>query len=569
MREQKKRAALESADVGQPTAKQTRWFRRNGWHPCKIDGRSVEVTFVGAGYGRAAGLVRPEDPEMGKCVVKVLCARSAQNQIEYETIQKARAAAGDSPLAEVLPRVRQVLLDGHSALLMTYAPEMREKVQGMLERFDKAHSQEDLGVARSILERIQILIISALRTITLGAERGLFYRDPKARNFGVLETGGLPLIVPIDLGGAVVMNRDTEGWLGVDAWRGMGEDLVCSLSMLLGNFYPRQDRPLNEAYKTLYRMLKQAVAWVRSRTTVPTVEELANLGGLLPPLVSEGGAPAGPAEIRAEQAIRRSMNWSPTCRLHPGADFSWRTGCRACYVTKLRLNAEGYDEREDETIERIVVQPTNPIEHLSGENKMPQYEYRRFFDKKHQTHYWFCQKTGETMWNRPDREELRIVQSRSTDGVPYTQESFEEHYKKYNAKGWKSLWDKAQPCDAWVVRRPTGLPFPPRQPASLTRLTALPLDQVFDYLQDRVRPLVGLLEAIGKQVLGEDRGFLNPSRMEVMRHGLTDADGTVFRGTTWMRLPLFDPGSDDDSRFAGKETEKGFHGLRVPILTGD
>ena len=137
MREQKKWAALESTDDGQPTAKQTLWFRQDGWHPCKIDGRSVEVKFVGAGYGRAAGLVRPDDPDMGKCVVKVLCARSAQNQIEYETIQRARAAAGDSLLAEVLPRVRQVLLDGHSALLMTYAPEMREKVQGMVESFDK------------------------------------------------------------------------------------------------------------------------------------------------------------------------------------------------------------------------------------------------------------------------------------------------------------------------------------------------------------------------------------------------------------------------------------------------
>ena len=193
---------------------------------------------------------------------------------------------------------------------------------------------------------------------------------------------------------------------------------------------------------------------------------------------------------------------------------------------------------------------------------MPQYEYRRFFDKKHQTHFWFCEKSGETMWNRPDREELRIVKSRSTDGVPYTQEAFEQHWKKYsqpwrgtyNAKGWKPLWDKAQPCDARVVRRPTGLPVPPRLPASLARTTILPLDRVFDYLLDRVRPLVGLLEAIGKQVLGEDRGFLNPSRMEVMRHDLTDADGTVFRGTTWMRLPLLDPGSDDDSRFAGSRT---------------
>ena len=83
------------------------------------------------------------------------------------------------------------------------------------------------------LSRIEMLLTSAISTITGLTRLGPFQRDPKARNFGVSSTGwgtgdgvgGLPTVIPIDLG-ATFFPTVEDGVMRGDAWRGMRRAFV-------------------------------------------------------------------------------------------------------------------------------------------------------------------------------------------------------------------------------------------------------------------------------------------------------------------------------------------------------
>lgn len=81
-----------------------------------------------------------------------------------------------------------------------------------------------------------------------------------------------------------------------------------------------------------------------------------------------------------------------------------------------------------------------PLQHLGQIDRQPVRVYRRHYDKEQGIFFWHCADFEQSVWERPGREERRVMDTRDSDGIPYSMAEFMSFFpkKQHFEKQWKN-----------------------------------------------------------------------------------------------------------------------------------